>query len=105
MISAMHSTSLSAYDQALACKEWMEQNPGATAKELAGEDRPRPEHVDAAELAVEDIPAVVKAARGGQDRPEGLVSDQPCDSLRCSRLTGNVPRRDHVCRPDRGTQP
>jgi hypothetical protein len=35
MISAMHSTSLSSYDQALACKEWMTQNPGATAKQLA----------------------------------------------------------------------
>ena len=35
LISALHSTALTPYDQALACKEWLERNPGATSKELA----------------------------------------------------------------------
>lgn len=35
LVSALHSTTLTAVDQAVACKEWMEQTEGATAKALA----------------------------------------------------------------------
>jgi ParB family chromosome partitioning protein len=35
LISALHSTSLPPHDQAVACRDWLAANPGATAKELA----------------------------------------------------------------------
>jgi len=66
MISAMHSTSLSAYDQALACKEWMEQNPGATAKELAAKIDRDGSLLTRLLALWKTIPSVVKAAEEGK---------------------------------------
>ena len=70
MISAMHSNSLSAYDQALACKEWMEQNPGATAKELAGKIDRDPSMITKLNSLWNNIPEVIKAAEVGAIGPK-----------------------------------
>ena len=35
LISALHSTALPAYDQAVSVKDWLANNPGSTAKEFA----------------------------------------------------------------------
>lgn len=65
IISAMHSTSLSVYDQSLAYKEWMERNLGATAKQLA-EKIDRDQSTIGKSLSLwKTIPAVIKAAEAG----------------------------------------
>jgi ParB family chromosome partitioning protein len=70
LISAMHSTSLSAFDQALACKEWLDQNPGATAKELAEKIDRDPSMLTRLNSLWKTIPAVVKAAEEGKIGPK-----------------------------------
>jgi hypothetical protein len=70
LISAMHSTSLSAYDQALACKAWTDQNPGATAKELAEKIDRDPSMLTRLNSLWKTIPAVVKAAEEGKIGPK-----------------------------------
>jgi hypothetical protein len=70
LISAMHSTSLSAFDQALACKAWMDQNPGATAKELAAKIDRDPSMLTRLNSLLKTIPAVVKAAEEGKIGPK-----------------------------------
>ncbi|WP_238537682.1 HDOD domain-containing protein [Zavarzinella formosa] len=66
MISAMHSTSLSSYDQALACKEWKEKNPGSTAKELAEKIDRDPSLMTRLLSLWTTIPQVIAAAGEGQ---------------------------------------
>ncbi|OWK42102.1 Chromosome (plasmid) partitioning protein ParB / Stage 0 sporulation protein J [Fimbriiglobus ruber] len=64
LISAMHSISLTVYEQALACKEWMEQGNG-TAKELA-EKIDRDQSLITKLLSLwKTIPEVMKAAEEG----------------------------------------
>jgi hypothetical protein len=70
LISAMHSTSLPNFDQALACKEWMDQNPGATAKELAEKIDRDPSMLTRLNSLWKTIPAVVKAAEEGKVGPK-----------------------------------
>jgi ParB family transcriptional regulator, chromosome partitioning protein len=70
LISAMHSTSLTAYDQALASKVWMDQNPGATAKELAEKIDRDPSMLTRLNSLWKTIPQVVKAAEEGKIGPK-----------------------------------
>jgi hypothetical protein len=70
LISAMHSTSLSAFDQALACKHWTDQNPGATAKELAAKIDRDPSMLTRLNSLWKTIPDVVKAAEEGRIGPK-----------------------------------
>jgi len=70
LISAMHSTSLCAYDQAQACKEWMDQNPRASAKELAEKIDRDPSMLTRLNSLWKTIPAVVKAAAEGRIGPK-----------------------------------
>lgn len=70
MISAMHSTSLSAFDQALACKEWTEQNSGATAKQLAEKIDRDPSMLTRLTSLWKTIPEVIKAAEEGKIGPK-----------------------------------
>jgi hypothetical protein len=62
MISALHSAVLEPPDQALACSEWMDQNPGATAKELAQKIDRDPSYIIRLLSLFKCIPAVQKAA-------------------------------------------
>ncbi len=70
LISAMHSTSLSPFDQALACKEWLDQNPGATAKELAGKIDRDASMLTRLNSLWKTIPAVQKAAEESKIGPK-----------------------------------
>jgi ParB family transcriptional regulator, chromosome partitioning protein len=70
LISAMHSTSLSPFDQALACKQWMDQNPGATAKELAVKIDRDPSMLTRHNSLWTTIPEVIKAAEEGRIGPK-----------------------------------
>jgi hypothetical protein len=70
LISAMHSTSLTSYDQALACKEWMQHNPGATAKELAGKIDLDPSMIGKLNSLWKTTPDVIKAAEEGKIGPK-----------------------------------
>jgi ParB family chromosome partitioning protein len=70
LISAMHSTSLSLFDQALAAKEWLDQNPGATAKELAEKIDRDPSMLTRLNSLWKTIPAVQKAAEEGKIGPK-----------------------------------
>jgi ParB family chromosome partitioning protein len=70
LISAMHSASLSPYDQALACKGWTDQNPGATAKELAEKIDRDPSMLTRLNSLWKTTPAVVKAAEEGRIGPK-----------------------------------
>ncbi len=70
LISAMHSTSLSSFDQAVACKEWTDQNPGATAKELAEKIDRDASMLTRLNSLWKTIPAVVKAAEEGKIGPK-----------------------------------
>ncbi len=70
LISAMHSTSLSPFDQALACKEWLDQNPGATAKELAGKIDRDASMLTRLNSLWKTVPAVQKAAEESKIGPK-----------------------------------
>ncbi|MHB1426819.1 MAG: ParB/RepB/Spo0J family partition protein [Gemmataceae bacterium] len=70
LISAMHSTSLSPFDQALACKGWLDQNPGATAKELAGKIDRDASMLTRLNALWKTIPAVQKSAEEGKIGPK-----------------------------------
>jgi hypothetical protein len=70
MVSAMLSTSLTLFDQALACKEWIEQNPGATAKQLAEKIDRDPSMLTRLTSLWKTIPEVVKAAEEGKIGPK-----------------------------------
>ena len=66
MISAMHSTSLTPYEQSLACKEWVDVNPTATAKQLAEKLDRDPSLVTRLLALWNTIPEVIEAAREGR---------------------------------------
>jgi ParB family chromosome partitioning protein len=70
LISAMHSTTLSAFDQALAVKGWTEQNPGTTAKELAEKIDRDASMLTRLNALWKTVPAVVKAAEEGKIGPK-----------------------------------
>jgi len=70
LISAMHSTSLSPFDQALAAKAWLDQNPGATAKELAGKIDRDASMLTRLNSLWKTVPAVQKAAEEGKIGPK-----------------------------------
>jgi len=70
LISAMHSTSLPPFDQALAAKAWLDQNPGATAKELAGKIDRDASMLTRLNSLWKTVPAVQKAAEEGKIGPK-----------------------------------
>jgi ParB family transcriptional regulator, chromosome partitioning protein len=70
LISALHSTTLSAYDQSFSCKEWMEATPGATAKELAEKIDRDPSMLTRLLSLWKCIPPVIKAAEEGKIGPK-----------------------------------
>ncbi len=70
LISAMHSTTLSPFDQALACKEWLDQNPGATSKELAGKIDRDASMLTRLNSVWKACPAVQRAAAEGKVGPK-----------------------------------
>ncbi len=74
LISAMHSTSLSGFDQAVASKEWMEKTPGATAKDLAAKIDRDPSMLTRLLSLWKTIPPVVKAAAEGKIGPKAWYS-------------------------------
>lgn len=70
LISALHSTSLTPFDQSVACKEWMEHNPNATVKELAEKIDRDPSMLTRLNALWKTNPAVVKAAEEGKIGPK-----------------------------------
>ena len=70
LISALHSTGLAPYDQAVACKEWLENNPGATATQLAEKIDRDPSMLTRLNSLWKTTPAVVKAAQEGKIGPK-----------------------------------
>jgi len=70
MISTLHSTTLTPYDQALACKGWMEQNPGKTAKELAEKIDRDPSMITKLMSLWKTSPLVLQAAEEGKVGPK-----------------------------------
>lgn len=66
LVSALHSTSLTLYDQAVACKEWLDQNQGATAKELAEKIDRDASMVSKLLSLWKTTPEVIKAAQEGK---------------------------------------
>ena len=70
LISALHSTGLAPYDQAVACKEWLENNRGATATQLAEKIDRDLSMLTRLNSLWKTIPAVVKAAEDGKIGPK-----------------------------------
>lgn len=70
LISSLHSTGLAPYDQAVACKEWLGNNPGATATQLAEKIDRDPSMLTRLNSLWKTIPAVVKAAQEGRIGPK-----------------------------------
>jgi ParB family transcriptional regulator, chromosome partitioning protein len=70
LISALHSTTLTAYDQAVASREWMERNPGATAKELAEKIDRDPSMLTRLNSLWKTILPVIKAAEENKIGPK-----------------------------------
>lgn len=93
LVSAMHSATLTSYDQALACKEWMAANPQAAAKDLAEKIDRDPSMVGILLSLWRCIPAVHKAAEEGKIGPKAwkpislLPEDQQPELLQM-HLTG-----------------
>ena len=70
LVSGLTSAALRPYDQAVAMKAWMEQNPGATAKDLAEKIDLHPSNVSRLLSLWKAIPAVAEAAATGVLTPK-----------------------------------
>jgi hypothetical protein len=66
LISALHSTSLRPYDQAVAIKEWVQHNPNASMKELADKIDRDSSMLGKLNSLWKTVPIVVKAAEEGK---------------------------------------
>jgi hypothetical protein len=93
LISALHSTCLAAYDQAVACKEWLELNPGAPIRELAEKIDRDPSMLTRLNSLWKTIPDVVKAAEEGKVGPKAwyqisLVEQKDQPELLAMYLSG-----------------
>jgi hypothetical protein len=92
LVSALHSTSLGAYDQAVACREWLEQS-GATATELAEKIDRDPSTITRLNSLWKTVPAVVEAAAAGRIGPKAwyqlsLLPDADQEKLLSMYLSG-----------------
>jgi len=66
LVSALHSTTLTSYDQAVAIRDWLTANPGKTAKELAEKIDRDSSMVSRFTSLWKTTPAVIKAASEGK---------------------------------------
>ena len=92
LVSALHSTALSAYDQAVACREWLEQS-GATAKELSEKIDRDPSTLTRLNSLWKTVPAVVRAAEEGRIGPKawyqiGLLPEADQEEFLAMHLSG-----------------
>lgn len=93
MISALHSTTLTPHDQAVACKQWMEHHPGASAKLLAEKIDRDPSMVMRLLSLWNTIPEVQKAAEEAKIGPSdwysmSLASAEQMAGLLAFKLSG-----------------
>ncbi|WP_020472422.1 ParB/RepB/Spo0J family partition protein [Zavarzinella formosa] len=69
LISAMHSTALNPFDQSVAIRDWLAQNAGSTAKELAIKIDLGQAMISKLNSLWGTIPSVIKAAEEGKIGP------------------------------------
>ena len=108
LVTALHRADLKPYEQYLACRDWLELNPGATAKDLAAKINRDPSMLVRILSLGGCIPAVQEAAAEGKLGPsvwyeiKKLPGEEEQQAMLAATLAGES--RDQLERRGRKSQ-